>query len=108
MLYNEVNQIKGVLKMMTQQATTKAREDLNSIISNYAMKDFNQYNRKKDGTYYKKRRPYNLSSETMEAKEILEIALKKNITAEEEEIIKAYLIPYRVFETDLLINTDIR
>lgn len=93
---------------MNKEAITKARKDLNSIISNFAMNDFNKYNKKSNGEYYKKRRQYNLSSQTLEAKEILDLTYKNTITLDDERIIKAYLIPFRTLRTELLINTNIK
>lgn len=93
---------------MTEQVITKARKDLHAIISNYAMQAYIAINRKKDGTYYKKRRQYSLPQEAEEARKLLYILDKNNITIEEEEEIKAFLIPYRTIKTEYLINTDER
>lgn len=91
---------------MTEQSIKKARKDLHAIISNYAMMAYLQANKKKDGTFYKKRRPYTLPTEAETARELLDITYKKDITLEDEEKIKAFLMYYRVFKTDYLINTD--
>ena len=89
-----------------QRALKKTRKDLHAIISNYAMLAFNNANKKKDGTYYKKRRPYVLPIEAEQAKELLDITYQKNISIEEEERIKAFLLYYRMFKPEYLINTD--
>ncbi len=93
---------------MTSEAMLKARKDLQAIISNYAMQSYLQVNRKKDGTYYKKHRPYTLPVEAETANELLKLTYNSNITREQEEQIKAFLLPYRTFRTEYLINTDQR
>ena len=94
--------------MTNDKTITKARKDLNSIISNLAYNDFKRTNTNKQGKFYKKRRPYNLSFETLEAYEKLRLlnTNNSNITKEMEEEVKAYLIPFRTNRTELLINTD--
>ena len=42
--------------------------------------------------------PYSLSPETNQAREILHLAHKKNITAEEENTIKSYLLKKKMVE----------
>ena len=91
---------------MTDKALKKARKDLHAIISNYAMTAYLQANKKKDGTFYKKRRPYTLPAEAETARELLDITYQEKITFEDEERIKAFLLYYRVFKTDYLVNTD--
>jgi len=93
---------------MNNNAILKARKDLQAIISNYAMESYLQANRKKDGTYYKKRKPYTLPDEAMTANELLKLTYNSDITVEQEEQIKAFLIPYRTVRTEYLINTDPR
>lgn len=93
---------------MTEQAIIKARKDLNAIISNYAMQAYLAMNKKKDGTFYKKRRQYTLPHEAEQARKLLYLLDKINITIEAEEEIKAFLIPYRTIKTEYLINTDER
>ena len=91
---------------MTEQAIIKARKDLSAIISNYAMQAYLAMNKKKDGTYYKKRRQYTLPQEAEDARKLLYLLDKKEITIEEETEIKAFLMPYRTTRTEYLINTD--
>lgn len=93
---------------MTNKSILKAKKDLNAIISNLALKDYNQFNKKTNGSYYKKHRAYTLSAETLEAMEILKLTNKEKITLEEETKIKAYLLPIRTQRTELLKNTDQR
>ena len=93
---------------MTNNSILKAKKDLNAIISNLALKDYNQFNKKTDGSYYKIHRPYTLSAETLEAMEILKLTNQKEIMTEDETKIKAYLLPIRTQRTELLKNTDQR
>ena len=93
---------------MTEQSVIRAKKDLHAIISNYAMQAYLAMNKKKDGTFYKKRRQYTLPYEAEEARKLLYLLDKNNITLEEEENIKAFLIPYRTIRTEYLINTDER
>lgn len=71
---------------------TKAIE---KIISDLAMKDYLKYNpRKANGQpKYKKYRPYTLSAETNQAREIL-ISYTKDLISEEEY--KAYCLRYNL------------
>ena len=64
---------------MTNKSILKAKKDLNAIISNLALKDYNQFNKKTNGSYYKKHRAYTLSAETLEAMEILKLTNKEKI-----------------------------
>lgn len=86
--------------------TEKARKDLSAILSNYCMESFLQANQKKDGTFYKKRRPYSVPTEGLKALELIKITQKDNITRKEEEEVKSFLMPYRIIRTEYLINTD--
>lgn len=95
---------------MTLEARAKAIRDLEAILSNLAYKDFKRANPVRrigrDGRRIHK--PYNLSSDTMEALEVLSLACKQDITAEDGEIIKGFLLPYRVNRREYLINTNPR
>lgn len=74
--------------------TQKNIERLSGIVSLLALKDYKRANPKrkvnKNGTV--KHNPYTLSEETEEARRLLINAKKENITREEEEEIKAYLL----------------
>lgn len=95
---------------MTKQAIEKARKDLQSIISNLAYKDCRVANPKpkKDITGHGKHKPYTLSGDTKEALDILQLTYKAEITAEDERIIKGYLLPFRALRREYLMNTDPR
>lgn len=95
---------------MTKQATEKARRDLQAIISNLAYKDYKVANPKlrKSIAGRRKHKPYTLSNDAMEALDVLQMTYKTDIAAEDEEIIKGYLLPFRTVRTEYLINTDPR
>lgn len=70
---------------------------IDKIIKELAYKDYLQYNpRKKDGRpRYKKYRPYSLSQETMDARQIKNDYLNDRIT---ENDYKAYCLKYNLRE----------
>lgn len=76
---------------------TKAREDLRRIIDNQCKESYLQANRKKDGTFYKKHQPYSVPTESLKALEYINTLYNNVITREEEEEIKAFLLPFRTF-----------
>ena len=88
---------------MTTGSIEKARIDLNKIISKYCYDSYKQVNIKKDGTKYKKHRQYTVPEEAEKALTLLRILTNDNITIEEEEEIKAFLIPYRIIKTEYLV-----
>lgn len=67
---------------------------LENLVAKYAMQDYKRANPKpkinRDGSI--KHNPYTLSPLTNEAREMLQLARKENITTTEEEIVKAYLL----------------
>ena len=65
---------------------------LDKLVAKYAMQDFLRVNTTKNGTIRKRHVPYSLSPLTNEAREMLILARKEDITIEEEEIVKAYLL----------------
>ena len=65
---------------------------LDKLVAKYAMQDFLRVNTTKNGTIRKRHVPYSLSPLTNEAREMLILARKEDITTEEEEIVKAYLL----------------
>ena len=71
---------------------------LDNLVAKYALMDYKRANPKrrirKDGTV--KHNPYTLSPLTNEAREMLALARKKDITQEEEEIVKAYLLKQKM------------
>ncbi len=79
----------------------KAIIDLDKIISSQCKESYLQANRKKDGSYYKKHRPYSVPSEALEAIEYKSMLLTTiPVTKDQEEAIKAFLIPFRTFRAD--------
>lgn len=80
--------------------TERNIERLDRLVAKYAYEDFRQANPlgkrriRKDGTV--KHNPYSLSAKTNEAREMLIMARKKDITKEEEEIVKAYLLKQKL------------
>jgi|BioPla2DNA2_1021312.scaffolds.fasta_scaffold229291_2 hypothetical protein len=78
----------------------KAKEDLNKIIDSQCLESYLQTNRKQDGTFYKKHRPYSVPEEALKAIDYRVILSKDIITRDEEEEIKAFLLPFRTFRAD--------
>ena len=78
------------------------RKFLSEMVARLAFKDFYQANkgniekpsRRKDGT--KQYKPYSLSNETNEAREMLKIANKLENTPEEVESVKAYILKAKI------------
>ena len=86
--------------------------DLKTIVSNLSYKDYKQAyeksNRFLKGKYTpagkeRKFKGYSLSDDTLEAREYLLLANKNNITGEEIEQIKAYLLKIKLLDYNLLI-----
>ena len=81
---------------MTEETRTVLMRRFEKIISKLAMLDYLKANTNKQGKLYKKHRPYSLSQETEEAKELYEILFFddsfNNLTREQEEKIKGYLM----------------
>jgi len=91
--------------MFTKSALLKAKIDLYNIVSNLAMQDYKQANYKNGKRISRKYIPYSLSYDTEKAKEIQNLIIGKTpeqITAEQEESIKAFLLTYRTTRTEYL------
>ena len=72
-------------------------ERLNNIVKKYALQDFYRANPpRKRWNPNRKHVPYTLSPMTNEAREMLAIAMKKDISREEEEKVKAYLLRQKI------------
>ncbi len=92
--------------MFTERSLLKAKIDLYNISSNLAYEDykranFNRYGKRKS----KKHIPYTLSDESLEVLEVYKMVHGKNpedITAEQEEIIKGFLLSYRKVRREYL------
>lgn len=76
--------------------TKKNIERLENIVKHYAMIDYLRANRLKNGKIRKKYRPYTLSPRTNEARRMLKISRKKEITKEEENFVKGYLLKAKI------------
>lgn len=66
---------------------------IDKIIAELALKDFERVNKNKNGKYYKNHRPYSLSSETNEARQIKHDYLQDVISEEEY---KSYCLKYNL------------
>lgn len=87
---------------MTENSLLKAKIDLYNIISNFSRRDYIQANYRNGKKISNKNLPYSSSFETLEATEIYHIVYAKkseDITPEQEEIIKSYLLLFRTFKT---------
>lgn len=84
--------------------TKRNIERLENIVKHYAMIDYLRANRLKNGKIRKKYRPYTLSPRTNEARGMLKISRKKEITKEEENIVKDYLLKAKLLEIEDGIN----
>ena len=80
----------------------KTIDNLYRIASNLSYKDYRAVNNGKQ----KKFVPYSLSDDTREADEYLKIAQKENVSIEEEESIKAYVMKIRKTQEHLLTDTN--
>jgi hypothetical protein len=91
--------------MFTAQALLKAKIDLYNISANMARQDYLQANYRNGKRISKKHIPYSLSQETETAQEYYKMVYGKQpeeITAEQEEDIKAYLLMFRCYRTEYL------
>jgi len=83
-------------------------DNLYRIVSNLSWKDFKQANPKpkmnsKGETNYK---PYFLSDETQEAQRFYSMSIRTNVTREQEEQIKIYLLKIKLSQPELLKQTN--
>lgn len=91
--------------MFTEQALVKARIDLYNIVANHARNDYMQANYKNGKKKSKKHIPYTLSQDTVTAKEYYTMVLCneiEDITREQEEVIKYYLLSFRLVRTEYI------
>jgi CBS domain containing-hemolysin-like protein len=82
---------------MNEKTIPVLMERLHKIVGELAKRDYLQVNTNKQGKFYKKHRPYSLSQETIKAKDILNLLYKPEITKEDEEQIKGYLLKQRCY-----------
>jgi len=93
--------------MFTESALLKAKIDLYNITANFSVQDYKtaNINLKTGKRKSKKHIPYTLGQETEQAKNIYDLVFGKspeNITQEEEERIKGYLLIFRLSRTEYL------
>ena len=78
--------------------TSQNLQNLYNITANLAYKDYRAMNPKGG----KKHRPYSLSGETREALELYALARTTDLSREDEERIKAYLLKIKTGRPELL------
>lgn len=80
--------------------TKRNIERLENLVEKYAMQDYKRANPKPKMYANGKtnHKPYSLSPGTNEAREMLHLARKKNITEDEENSVKTYLLKKRMAE----------
>ena len=92
--------------MFTEQALLQAKIDLYNILSNHAYQDYYNTNYHPNGKRKSKKHiPYSLSADTEKAKEIYHLVYGKSpeeITQEQEEQIKGFLLIYRTHRSEYL------
>ncbi|WP_368900809.1 hypothetical protein [Oceanobacillus oncorhynchi] len=77
---------------MEQEVKESLIRKVHIVVGELANKDYLKANTNKQGRLYKKHVPYSLSQETEQAKEILDLLYKNEVTKEDEERIKGYLL----------------
>jgi len=92
--------------MFTEQTLLKAKIDLFNILFNHAYQDYYNTNYHPNGKRKSKKHiPYSLSTDTEKAKEIYHLVYSKSpeeITQEQEEQIKGFLLIYRTHRSEYL------
>jgi hypothetical protein len=91
--------------MFTEKALLKAKIDLYNIVSNHVYQDYYNANYDRNGKRKSKKHiPYSLSDDTEKALKIYKMSCRtpEEIAAEEEEIIKGFLLPYRTHREEYL------
>jgi len=91
---------------MTDKALLKAKIDLFNIISNHALESYKHMNCDKNGKRKSyKHIPYSLNGDAEEARKMYFTIYNidaDSVTLEQEEELKAYLLPYRTHRTEYL------
>lgn len=89
---------------MDEKTRDVLMERLNKIIGKLAMQDYLKVNTSTQGKLYKKHHSYSLSQETERAKDLYNILFFndnfENLTKEQEEEIKGYLLSNRILWQD--------
>jgi len=92
--------------MFTEQALLKAKIDIYNILSNHSYQDYYNANFHPNGKRKSKKHiPYSLSIDTQKAHEIYSMVYGKSpeeITQEQEEQIKGFLLIYRTHRAEYL------
>lgn len=91
--------------MFTKAAHLQAKIGLFNIVGNLAKKDYIAANFKKGKKISKKHIPYTLSQETEDAKKMYDLVFFSDyneLTIEQEEQIKGYLLRFRIFDNEYL------
>lgn len=92
--------------MLTEKALLKAKIDLYNIVSNHAYQDYYNTNYYPNGKRKSKKHiPYSESEDTTKAKEIYHMVYGKTpeeITPEQEEQMKGFLLIYRTVRPEYL------
>lgn len=91
--------------MFTEKSLLKAKINLYNITTNHAMQDYLQANYKNGKRKSKKHIPYSLSTDTQRANELQYIIFCNDIidiTTEQEEEIKGFLLIYKLTRTEFL------
>ena len=81
----------------------KAKNDLETIISNLSLKEYARANFK-NGKKSKKHTPYSLTDEILQALKLSKSITNEQMTIEQENDIKAFLIPFRMNTREDLYN----
>lgn len=97
--------------MLNKETVNTLYKRAENILANLSYEDFWKVNknspRVKKGKFTpsgKERKwlPYSLSEETLECKEIIQLILSDNITREQEEKIKGFILKYRLLKPEYL------
>jgi len=85
--------------------TENNKKVLNNIIANLSYDEYYKANFK-NGKQYKKHRAYSLTDEILQAVELLKIANNQEITKDQEEEIKAFLLRYNLLFGEYLLSQE--
>jgi hypothetical protein len=77
---------------MNEQTIEVLKKRIDNHVSKLAYNDYVKANFDKNGKKYKKHHPYSLSGDTVKAKEMLNILYQWEISKEDEEKVKAYIM----------------
>lgn len=90
--------------MLSEETIKKLYNRVDNILANLAFKDYYNTNYNSNGKKKSKKHiPYSLSMDTLEALEILKL-IHENMCRESEEIVKSFIMKYRLTNPDYLEN----